>query len=133
MKKFRYSLVIFGLLLPYLARIPGIPFKGIDWLTSMAGKGLGSMLFFAAFNTICWGPIYALAGTFKKPRYALFPAAFGFAFPLYAYVTIDLASSSTAAIALIFIPIYSVPLTLIGWMAGKYYEGKALKGIENKA
>ena len=130
MKKFRYGIVIFGLALPYLARIPGIPFKGIDWLTSMAGKGLGSMLFFAAFNAICWGAIFAVSFTFKKPRYALFPAAFGFALPLYAYVTIDLASSSTAAIALIFIPIYSVPLTLIGWMAGKYYEKKPLKSVE---
>jgi hypothetical protein len=127
MKKFRYSIIVFGLLLPFLARIPGIPFKGIRWLTSMFGNGLGSLLFFAGFNAIGWGVIYAVTASFKTPRYALVPACFGFALPVYAYATLDLASSSTAAIALIFIPIYSVPLTLIGWGVGKWLEGRAAK------
>jgi len=45
-------------------------------------------------------------------------AVVGFALPLYGHATLDLAADAQAGIALIFIPIYSLPLVGLGWLLG---------------
>ncbi len=44
--------------------------------------------------------------------------------PALAYSFRDLAPSSTAAVAFVFIPLYSLPLVFAGWLTGQYYDRK---------
>jgi hypothetical protein len=114
----RIAVVAFGILLPYLARIPGMLARGPDWLTSYFGSGLGAFVFFGAFNAINWGAI--LIGTlfFRTIPAVVVAALIGFGLPAYAHATLDLASDAQAAIGLIFIPIYSLPFVGVGWLLG---------------
>jgi hypothetical protein len=124
MKRERILIVIVGILLPYLVRIPGMTVKGTDWLTSYFGDGIGAMLFFGAFNAVCWGSILLASFSYKTPSAIWFPAVFGFAFPAIANAFLDLSSDSMASVALVFIPIYSLPLVFIGWLIGFWYDRK---------
>ena len=111
--------VVLGLLIPFLARLPIVPFRGWEWLTDYM-PGWEGLLFFSAFNLV---PATALfvAGIASKRA----PLAFWFAlaamagFLLWAHGGIDLRSSSTAAIALIFIPMYAVAAVAVGWLLGR--------------
>lgn len=51
-----------------------------------------------------------------------FLAVGGFAFPAFAHAFLDLASSSTAAIAIVFIPVLSLPLVVVGWLVGFWFD-----------
>jgi hypothetical protein len=51
-----------------------------------------------------------------------FPAVLGFAVPAYYHEILDLTSSSTASIALLFIPFYSLPFVLTGWLIGLVFD-----------
>jgi hypothetical protein len=131
-KRARLLIVVFGIFVPYLARIPGVFFKGTEWLTSFFGDPpIGAFLFFGAFNAVCWGSILFGSFSYKNPKSILFPAIFGFAFPAIAYACLDLSSSSTAAVALVFIPIYSFPLVFLGWLIGRWYDRKVSKQIQS--
>jgi hypothetical protein len=113
-----------GILVPYLSRIPGVFIRGSTWLTSFLSGGIGGMLFLQAFNAICWGAIVCAIGTYKNARSAFFPVLLGFPLLMLWYGYLDLASSSTAALALIFIPIETLPLVFVGWLIGKYFDRK---------
>lgn len=107
-----------GLLVPFVARLPSVPARGWEWFTDYL-PGVGGILFFSAFNLI---PAAALLGLGKASKRA--PLAFWFAlagalaFLLWAHGTVNLRSSSTAAIALLFIPIYGVGAIVAGWAVG---------------
>lgn len=118
----RWLVVLVGILLPYAIRILGIPAHGVGWFTSYMGNGIDALVFFGAFNAICWGSILLATLTYRHVRSVWFPALLGFAVPAYFHATLDLASSSTAAIALIFIPIYSLPGVFLGWLIGLLFD-----------
>ena len=108
-----------GVFVPLLARLPGVPLRGFDWFTDyFPGLG-GTVLFTSVFNLI---PAMALYGVGKASRRA--PLAFWFAlaalvgFLLWAHGTMNLRSSSTAALGLMFIPLYAVGAVLGGWALG---------------
>lgn len=107
-----------GLLVPFVARLPGVPARGWEWFTDYL-PGISGILFFSAFNLI---PAAVLLGLGKASKRA--PLAFWFAlagalaFLLWAHGTVNLRSSSTAAIALLFIPIYGVGAIVAGWAVG---------------
>jgi hypothetical protein len=122
MKTARILIVVIGILLPYLARLPGTFVNGIDWFTSYFGTGIGAVIFFEVFNAICWGSILGTSFSYRHSCSVWFPAGFGFAFLAVSHAFLDLASSSTAAIALVFIPIYSLPFVLIGWLVGLWFD-----------
>jgi hypothetical protein len=122
MKTARIAIVVFGILLPYFARIPGTLIKGAAWFTSYLGNGLGAIAFFGAFNAVCWASILGASFTYRHPSSVWFPAVLGFAFPAVAHAFLDLSSSSTAAIALVFIPIFSLPFVLVGWLVGLWFD-----------
>jgi hypothetical protein len=107
-----------GLFVPFLARLPSVPLRGWDWLTDYL-PGLGGILFFSAFNLI---PAAALFGLGKASKRATLAYWFAFAalvaFLLWAHGTMNLRSSSTAAIGLLFIPIYAVGAVVVGWGLG---------------
>ncbi len=116
------NLLLFCLLVaaltPFIARLPSVPFRGWEWFTDYI-PGIGGLLFFSAFNLIPGGVLYGLGkGSKKKPLAFWFALAAGVAFFLFAHGTINLRSSSTAAIGLVFIPIYGVGAIFVGWVVG---------------
>lgn len=114
---FVFSLIV-ALATPFIARLPGVPFRGVGWLTSYLAGGLG-ILFISAFHLIPSLAWYGLGRASRK-----FPLAYwvslagGVAFLLYAHGSINLSSSSTAAVGLVFIPIYAVGAILASWLLG---------------
>jgi hypothetical protein len=114
----RIAIAVVGILLPYLARIPGVFAHGQQWLTSYFGTGTLAILFFGAFNAINWGAI--LVGTlfYRSVAAALLAAVLGFAPLAVAHSTIDLSADAQAAIALVILPIFSLPFVVIAWLLG---------------
>ena len=114
---FVFSMLV-GLLTPFIARLPSVPFRGAEWLTAYFAGGIG-ILFLSAFNLI---PSFAWYGfgraSRKLPLAYWFSISGGVAFLLYAHGSINLSSSSTAAVGLVFIPIYAVGAILISWVIG---------------
>jgi hypothetical protein len=121
-KTARILVVLIGILLPYLARIPGVFLHGANWFTSYLGSGLDAFVLLGVCNALCWGAILAASFTYRHARSVWFPAVLGFGFLALSHAFLDLSSNSTAAISLIFIPIFSLPLVIVGWLAGLWYD-----------
>ena len=125
----RWIIVILGLILPYVARVPGMFMYGDDWLMSYIMGGLGGLVFILGFNAITWGTVLLMTIGMKHARSAWFPAVLGFAVPLLGHATLDLAADAQAAIALIFIPMFGVPGALIGGVIGQWYDRRLQKRV----
>ncbi|HVK94744.1 MAG TPA: hypothetical protein VM571_08455 [Noviherbaspirillum sp.] len=107
-----------GVVWPYLARVPGTFIHGHKWLTSYF-PSLEGVVFFGIFNLIPWGALALLRASYRNsviPFWSAAAAALCFLF--YVHSRLDLAADAQAAIALVFIPIYSVGAVLLGWGAG---------------
>ena len=122
MRNARLLVIAIGILLPYLARVPGIFVKGTGWLTSYLEGGLGALVFIAGLQAICWGSILAASLSYRHPASLWFPAVLGFGFVALAHGFLDLSSTSTAAVALVAIPFASLPLVFVGWLLGLWYD-----------
>ena len=122
MNFFRIGIAIVGILLPYAVRIP----RGLDWLQQYTHTDIGGYLFFGAFNAVAWGSLVALSFIFRRPGPFLIPCLLGFAFLGWAHYNLDLASDAQAAVALIFIPIYTLVPIAIGAVIG-YVVDRRLK------
>ena len=126
MSRARVAIAAIGILLPYLARIPGTLSRGSSWLTSYAGGGIGGLLLLGGFNAITWGTLIGLSYLVRKPSPLIVPSAAGFGFLAYAHAHLDLASDAQAAVALVFIPIYGLPFVLFGFAASVGVLGRGL-------
>ncbi|MPZ17673.1 MAG: hypothetical protein GEV06_07165 [Luteitalea sp.] len=115
---FSFSVVV-GLLVPFLARLPSVPTRGWEWFADYL-PSVGGVLFLSAFNLIPAGALYGL-GTLSKhaPLAFWFALSGGLAFLLWAHGTLNLRSSSTAGIALMFIPILATGAGAAGWVLGR--------------
>jgi hypothetical protein len=122
MKTARILIILIGILLPFIARIPGVFIKGKSWFTCYFDGGIGGVAFIAGLQSLCWGSILLSSFTYRQPSALWFPAALGFAFVALAHAFLDLNSSSTAAIGLAAIPVMSLPIILIGWMLGLWFQ-----------
>lgn len=120
MQKGRFIIIVLGILLPYLARLPG----GIDWLQQYTDISLWGWLFFGIFNAIAWGAILAISFKYKRPLSLIAPCLLGFGFLAWAHYTVDLAADAQAAIALIFIPIFALLPIAIGGIVGYWIDQK---------
>jgi len=110
--------LIVAVFVPFIARLPSVPFYGWQWLTDYF-MGIGGLLFFSAVNLIPGAVLYGIGkGSKNKSLVFWFALIAGVAFLLFAHGTINLRSSSTAAIGLIFIPIYCVGAIVVGWAFG---------------
>ena len=118
----RISVALVGVALPYLARVPGTFVHGPEWLTSYLGSGPGAVLFFGAANAINWGAIVLGSLAYRGIAAVVVAALVGFALPAYRHATLDLGSDAQAAIALIAIPVYSLPLVGLGWVLGFWVD-----------
>lgn len=111
--------VVVGLVTPYVARLPAVPFRGWEWLTAYLSGGVIGFLFSSAFNLIPAAVLFGLGKASKRAPLAFFFALAGLlAFLLWAHGTLNLRSSSTAAIALVFIPIYGIGAVVAAWALG---------------
>jgi len=114
---FLFSLLI-GLLTPFIARLPSVPVRGWEWFIDYF-PGLTGLLFFSAFNILPSAAWYAIGKRSKKAPLAFwFSVAGGIGFLLWAHGSLNLSSSSTAAIALLFIPVYAVGTILVSLALG---------------
>jgi hypothetical protein len=114
---FLFTLIV-SELVPFLARLMIVPVRGWEWLTDYI-PDVGAILFLAALNFIPAIWLYALGRTSKRAPLAFwFAAAGGLSFLLWAYGTINIRASSTAALGLLFIPIYAAIAATIGWAIG---------------
>ncbi|MGH8320711.1 MAG: hypothetical protein ACRESI_02025 [Gammaproteobacteria bacterium] len=121
MTKARIAVVLIGILLPYLSRLP----HGIPWLEQYTDTGIGGFLFFGAFNAIAWISIVAISFLYRRPASLLAPCLLGFGYLAWAHYSLDLASDAQAAIALIFIPIYSLLPIVIGGVIGYVFDRRS--------
>jgi hypothetical protein len=105
-------------LLPFLARLPSIPIRGWGWLLDYMPGG-SAILLISGANSIPGILLYALGrGSKRAPTAFWLAASAGAGFLLWAHGTLNLRSSSTAAIALLFIPLYGAGVVLAGWVIG---------------
>ena len=123
MMTIRIAIVIFGILLPYLARIPG----GSNWWHQYTSGGVNGFLFFGAFNAITWGAILLCTFFYKHKLSTLAPVLFGFVPLALVHGTYDLSSDAQAAIGLIFIPIYALVPIAIGGVIGYVVDRRFIR------
>ena len=118
----RWTIAVLGILAPYLARIPGAFLYGTRWLTSYFGDVIWAPLFFGAFNAVCWVPAVLATRGYRHASSAWFPAVGALGSSAALHATIDLAADAQAAIALVVIPFYTLPFTLLGWWLGRRWD-----------
>ncbi|MEO0514643.1 MAG: hypothetical protein AAF086_05035 [Planctomycetota bacterium] len=119
----RVVVVLFGIMMPYLARLPGIPEHGVDWLVSYFGEPVVfGVLFFGVFNMLCWGSILGATFLFRSASTVWFPAVAGFGFCFWCHSQLDLASDAQAGIGIVVFPVVALLPILIGTLAGWAYE-----------
>ena len=110
----RLCIVLVGMLLPYLARIPG----GFHWVKAYLDVGLVGFLLIQLFNAITWGAILLFSTSYKRPSMLLFPSILGFGFSAKWHYLTDLSSDPQASFAFLFIPIHSILYVAIGGVLG---------------
>jgi hypothetical protein len=116
----RIAIVLVGISLPYLARLP----RGSSWLAQYLHLGLGAQLFLGAFNAIAWGAVLILSLKLRRPALSLIPLALGSGYLGYAHYNLDLASDAQAAVALVFIPIYALVPILVGGTVAYFLDSR---------
>jgi hypothetical protein len=114
----RLLVVLVGLVLPYLARLPG----GFAWLAQYTATGPGGWLLLGGFNAIAWGTLLAISFAYRHPVSLLAPALAGFGFLAWAHATLDLQSDAQAPVALVFLPIYALAPILLGGLVGYFVD-----------
>ena len=114
--------VILALFVPFAARLVGVPARGCEWFTDYA-SGVKSLLFLSAFNM---APALALFVAGRTSRHS--PLGYWFAvaafvgFAVWTHGAVDVRSSSTAGLALLFIPIYAAVVAVLGWGVGTFVQ-----------
>ena len=110
--------LIAAVFLPFIARLPSVPFYGWQWFTDYF-PGIDGQLLFSVFNLIPGAVLYGTGkGSKGSPLAFWFALSAGVAFLLFAHGTINLHSNSTAIIGLVLIPIYCVGAIVVGWAIG---------------
>lgn len=112
--------IAIALIIPYVARLPVVPIRGMAWLLDYF-PGSPGIYFFSLFNSapgIAW---YALSRMGKKAPLAFWMSiGGGSGFLLWAHGSVNLTASSTAVIALLFIPFYATGVLLLSWLLGLF-------------
>lgn len=119
----RIAIAIVGILLPYIARLPG----GTAWVSQYSGNGVGAFILLGAFNAIAWGSMVALSFLYHRPASLLFPCVAGFAFLAWAHYNLDLAADAQAAVALVFIPVFALLPIAVGGVLGYFFDRYATR------
>lgn len=108
------SILALGILIPYLARVPGALAGRPDWLWQYLSGGLGGFLLIEAANALVVGAAWLSLVVFRGRLLAGLPIAAGYSVLFVLHAGLDLSADAQAAIALLFIPVYSLPAFLVG-------------------
>ncbi|MCL7943948.1 hypothetical protein [Marinobacter sp. ATCH36] len=114
MIKARLLLVVFGIFLPYLARVP----RGAEWLEQYTDAGLAGWVLFSVLNAIAWGAILAISFRYKRLASLIAPCLLGFGYLAWSHGTLDLSTNPNAPIALVIIPVYALVPIGVGGVIG---------------
>lgn len=125
----RIAIVLIGVAMPYLARVPGIYYCRPDWLTQYLDTGILGAAVICVSNAFNWGLVLAVTCYFRSARAIAIVAAIGFALPLFGHATLDLRSDALSAIAIPMFPILALPLVGIGWLVGHLVDRKFKRSI----
>ena len=123
----RLLVVLFGVSLPYLVRLP----FGLDWLAQYTDIDIAGWLFFGAFNALAWGAIVAISYRYKRPEALIVPCLLGFGFLAWAHAILDLRADAQAAIALIFIPVFALAPIAVGGLIGYFVDRRLGRSEEH--
>lgn len=118
--KARLLLVLFGLVLPYAARLP----FGLDWAQQYTRADVGGHVLLGGFNAIAWGALLGISFLYRRPIALSIPCLCGFGTLAWAHATLDLRADAQSALALIFIPIYALLPIGIGGVLGYLLDRK---------
>lgn len=124
-----WLVLVLGLLLPYLARIPLSFVRGWDWLLAYL-PSVNGVLFFSSFNLLAVLPLTVLA--WASASWGT-PVAFWVVAALFIIVTLafhaiyDLSTDAQAAIGLVAVPAFicwgTAALGLIGFFLERWLRG----------
>ncbi len=107
-----------AILVPYIARLPGMAVHGPDWLWSYFPSLFG-IAFFAAFAAIPGAALAFLAHMMPQHSFAFSLGAAAMTVALFfLHASLDLASDSTAAIALVIFPFLAMIMMIGGFAVG---------------
>jgi hypothetical protein len=118
--RIRLWVVLVGVLLPYLARLP----RGTDWLLQYfpAQGTLAAVLLMAGFNAVAWGAVLLLGQFYRHSVSWLFPALPGFAYLAVGHYSLDLTSNPNAPISLVMLPFFALVPIVLGWLVGYGFD-----------
>ncbi len=120
MAQARWLVVLLGIALPYLARLPA----GLEWLRQYTAPGLPAALLLGGFNAIAWGAILGISFLYRRPVSLLAPCLLGFGFLAWGHATLDLASDAQAGLGLVFLPICALLPIAVGGVLGYVIDRK---------
>ena len=121
----RVAIALFGIGMPYLARIPGIYSHRPDWLAQYLNGGPGGLLLISISNAMNWGSILLVTCYFRSASALGIAAAIGFALPVLCHATLDLSADAQSAIAIPMFPIMALPMVGLGWLLGHFINRRA--------
>ncbi len=124
MLRMRLAIAVGGLFLPYVARIPGTLVHGMSWVRSYTSAGLGGFALIQSFNIVAWGTLFGLSFLARSPRAILLPTVAGLGFVGVAHAGVDLAADPQNPIALLFIPLYALPIILVTFVVSLAIVGR---------
>ena len=107
-----------GVALPYLARLPGCVLKGSNWLGQYLDAGLQGALLVEGFNLFAALAAIGVTALLHRRGVWILPVLAGYGFLAYAHGSLDLRSDAQAAVALVFIPLFSLPFFAVGATLG---------------
>lgn len=110
----RIVAVLAGIMLPYAARVT----RGEEWLMSYIELGWGGFAFIQFFNAFAWGSILLISLLYRRPAALWPPCLLAYGYLAWAHASLNLAADAQAAVALVFIPLYAIPLAAVGGLVG---------------
>jgi hypothetical protein len=103
----RVRIALVGILLPYLARLPGTVTHGANWFTSYLEPDLVFTVVFQGLNAIGWGGLVLLSYLVTNRAVLIAPAVLGFGFIaiVHAEATFD---GPFDGLVVLFVPVYAL-------------------------
>lgn len=105
----RISIVLIGLLLPYLIRAP----FGAEWLMQYTDTGIPGFLFISGLNLPTLGLLFGFSFVFRYRSTLIIPCLIAFGLQAIGHGELDLSSDAQASLALIILPLITFIPTLI--------------------
>ncbi len=118
------AILLAGLLFPFVARLPGAVFYGMEFLLQYL-LPVTNIPLISVINLIPFTVLAVVAARSSSKEGVVGAVAAVFGLDLLGHGTLDLRSSSTAAVAVFFIPFFAFLLMPVGYLLGRIVGGVA--------